>query len=137
MEVTAQTLDDKATQRVADRKKTIEELERKARMITFAITGLALCVVFILSVSVTRSITRPIVAAVEIAEKLAVGDSDQRIEVRGKDETAQLLASMKRMIDSNTAMVSTASSLANGDLGVTVTPRGERDTLAPPATSSH
>ena len=78
---------------------------------------------------ITRSITRPIAAVVDIAEKLAEGDSEQRVEVRGKDETSQLLASMKKMIDSNAAMVAAASNLADGNLGVTVKPRSERDTL--------
>jgi methyl-accepting chemotaxis protein len=129
VETSVQSLDDKSAQRVVEQRKNIEAVESRARLITFANTGLALLVVLSLSLAVTRSITRPIEMVVEIAEKLAQGDSDQRVEVTGKDETAQLLASMKRMIDSNALMVTAASNIANGDLGVTVTPRGERDTL--------
>ena len=100
-----------------------------ARFTTMVIATLSLVVVLLLAVAITRSITRPIAAVVDIAEKLAEGDSEQRVEVRGKDETSQLLASMKKMIDSNAAMVAAASNLADGNLGVTVKPRSERDTL--------
>ncbi|HWW60049.1 MAG TPA: MCP four helix bundle domain-containing protein, partial [Thermoanaerobaculia bacterium] len=82
VETTVQQLDDRSAQHVAAQKVTIENVERNARMVTFIIAGLALLVVFALSVSVTRSITRPIVAVVAIAEKLAEGDSDQRVDVR-------------------------------------------------------
>ena len=40
-----------------------------------------------------------------------------------------LLGAMKRMIDSNNAMVAAATGIASGDLRVRVTPRSERDTL--------
>ena len=129
VEATVQKLDDKSAERMVAQKASIEGVEQSERFVTVIIAALALLVVFLLSVSVTRSITRPIATVVDIAEKLAGGDSDQRVEVRGKDETAQLLASMKKMIDSNGLMVTAASSIADGNLGVTVTPRSDRDTL--------
>ena len=129
IETSVQTLDDDSAHRMIDKKKTILAVEQNARFITIAVALLALAVVFILSVSVTRSIIRPINNVVEIAERLAEGDSEQRVEVSGRDETAQLLAAMKKMIDSNGTMVAAASSIADGDLGVTVTPRSDRDTL--------
>jgi len=129
VETSVETLDEKSAARVAEQKKMIEAVEKNAQSVTVIIAALALAVVAILSVTVTRSITGPIVKVVAIAEKLAEGDSEQRVEVRGQDETAQLLAAMKKMIDSNTAMVSAASNIANGDLSVTVTPRSDRDTL--------
>ena len=129
IETSVETIDDDSTKRMEDKKALITSVEQSARNTTMLIAALALIVVFLLSVALTRSITRPIAACVEVAEKLAEGDTDQRVEVRGKDETSQLLASMKKMIDSNAAMVAAASSIADGNLGVTVRPRSERDTL--------
>lgn len=129
IEASVATLDDESTKRMDEKKKMIVAVEQSARMTTMLIAGLALIVVFILSVAITRSITRPIATVVGIAEKLAEGDTDQRVEVRGSDETAQLLAAMQKMIDSNATMVAAASNIADGNLGVTVTPRSERDTL--------
>ncbi len=129
IETSVDTLDQESSRRMDEKKKLITSVEQSARFTTAVIATLALAVVFLLSIAVTRSITRPIAAVVEIAEKLAEGDSEQRVDVRGKDETSQLLASMKKMIDSNAAMVAAASSIADGNLGVTVRPRSEQDTL--------
>ncbi len=129
VEGAVQSLDDTAAQNVQEKKKAILAVESNARTIMMFVTALALFAAFIIAIAITRSITSPIATVVDIAEKLALGDSDQRVDVRGKDETAQLLASMQRMIQSNAAIVNAASSIAGGDLGVTVTPRSERDTL--------
>ncbi|PYQ31146.1 MAG: hypothetical protein DMF56_04390 [Acidobacteria bacterium] len=129
IETSVQTLDDDSAKRMQEKKQTITAVAERARLATVIITIIAMAVVFLLSIAVTRSITSPIASVVQIAEKLAEGDSDQRVEVRGKDETSQLLAAMKKMIDSNASMVSAASAIAAGDLGVTVAPRSDRDTL--------
>jgi methyl-accepting chemotaxis protein len=129
VEDSVQSLDDTAGQNVQEKKKVILSVESNARTIMMVVTGLALFAAFLIAIAITRSITTPIATVVGIAEKLALGDSDQSVDVRGNDETAQLLAAMQRMIQSNAAIVSAASSIASGDLGVTVTPRSERDTL--------
>ena len=61
-----------------------------AVMVLFAITA---------AVILTRSITRPIRKGVDIANRLAEGDLDVVIEVRNQDETGQLLAAMKNMVE--------------------------------------
>jgi len=129
VEDSVQSLDDVAGQNVQEKKKVIVATGANARLIMLIVTSLALLVAIIIATAITRSITAPIAAVVTIAEKLADGDSEQRIEVIGKDETSQLLASMSRMIESNSRMVNAASSLAEGNLGVTVAPRSDRDTL--------
>ncbi len=45
----------------------------------------------------TRSITRPLAAAVVLANRVADGDLTSNIEVTSRDETGQLLAALKRM----------------------------------------
>ncbi|MFA6312161.1 MAG: methyl-accepting chemotaxis protein [Sterolibacterium sp.] len=47
---------------------------------------------------VTRSITRPLIEAVGVADQLAQGDLTARIEVESRDETGQLKQSMGNMI---------------------------------------
>ncbi|HEV8435722.1 MAG TPA: methyl-accepting chemotaxis protein [Thermoanaerobaculia bacterium] len=129
VEDAVQTLEDGTSQNVQEKKKTIIATGANARMIMIGVTCLALLVAVIIAFAITTSITAPIAAVVAIAEKLAEGDSEQRVEVKGKDETAQLLQSMKKMIDSNSAMVAAASTIAEGNLGVTVAPRSDRDAL--------
>ncbi|HKR64943.1 MAG TPA: methyl-accepting chemotaxis protein [Thermoanaerobaculia bacterium] len=124
-----QSLDDEAMQALVAKKAAILAAGSKARTVMFSITGAALFVAILIAIILTRSITVPIASVVNIAEKLAEGDADQRVEVRGNDETSQLLLAMRKMIDSNSVMVGAASSIANGDISVNVAPRSDRDTL--------
>lgn len=48
---------------------------------------------------ITRSLTRPLAQAVDVANHLAEGDLAVKINVTGKDETGQLLAAMKNMVE--------------------------------------
>ena len=129
VEAGTQSLDDTATQNVQEKKKAIAAVETNARRVMITVTAIALLAAIFIAIAITRSITAPIATVVGIAEKLSEGDGDVRVDVRGSDETAQLLASMKRMIDSNNAMIGAATAIADGDLGVTVAPRGDRDKL--------
>ena len=65
-----------------------------------AVLGLVAAAVAIgalLAWSITRSITGPIRVAVKVAERVAAGDLRSEIRVDGTDETAQLLASLRKM----------------------------------------
>ena len=124
-----QELDDQSFLQMQEKKKTIIATEKNARQITFGVAGLALVFVVVVSFFITRSITRPILSVVNVAEKLAKGESGIAIEITGRDETATLMTSMQRMIESNDAMIAAAAGIAGGDLQVRVTPRSEADAL--------
>jgi len=70
------------------------------------------------AVIITRSIVVPIQQAVQVASTVAEGDLTARIDVRGKDETAQLLQALKHMNDGLVAVVSkvrqSSDSIATG-----------------------
>ena len=68
-----------------------------SRMITGGIVATSLAVFF--AFWVTRSITRPIGVAVGVSKQLAEGDLRAKIEVDSNDETGQLLAAMKNMVE--------------------------------------
>ncbi|MYN02345.1 HAMP domain-containing protein [Pseudoduganella sp. DS3] len=53
----------------------------------------------------TRSIVRPLNAAVQIAQTVASGDLSRRIEAHGEDEPAQLLKALKSMNDNLAGIV--------------------------------
>jgi len=53
-----------------------------------------------IAVWITRSITRPLGQALEVANTVAAGDLTSRIEVTTRDETGQLLQALKTMNDS-------------------------------------
>ena len=58
---------------------------------------IALAVGIAFAYLLTRSITRPMNAAVRIAQTVAAGDLTSRIDVHGKDETGLLLQALKEM----------------------------------------
>ena len=60
---------------------------------------LALATGALLSWVITRSITAPIADAVRVANMVAGGDLSVAIEVKGQDETANMLAALKTMHD--------------------------------------
>jgi len=70
---------------------------------------------------ITRSITRPLLEAVEVAITVAQGDLTQRFEVTSKDETGQLLQALNIMQDNLRAIIGTdvgrvLKALSRGDL---------------------
>jgi len=93
------------------------------------IVMLLLCIsaALLLALSVARLISRPLVQAVEVAQRVAGGDLTANIKSAGKDETGQLLRALKSMNDSllnivgevraGTDTISSASSqIASGNL---------------------
>ncbi len=57
------------------------------------------------AVALTRSVTRPLRAAIDLAARVAEGDLSVRIEVSGHDEAAELLNSLQTMTQQLSAMV--------------------------------
>ena len=72
---------------------------RNAQLTLLGLVAIALALGVGVAMLITRSITRPIQRAVEVAETVAAGDLSSRIEAQGKDETAQLLQALSRMND--------------------------------------
>jgi methyl-accepting chemotaxis protein len=59
-----------------------------------------------LGLLITRSITRPLGEAVQVAQAVASGDLSAQIAVRSKDETGQLMQALKEMNDGLVRIVS-------------------------------
>ena len=76
-----------------------------AREILFTVTALAVVLGAIIAWLATRSITRPLSEAVQVARKVAHGDLTSRIHSTTTDETGQLLAALREMNDSLSRIV--------------------------------
>ncbi|HOI16103.1 MAG TPA: methyl-accepting chemotaxis protein [Geobacteraceae bacterium] len=83
------------------------------RRITIAIAVLALILGSVISYFVTRSITRPLFEALEASNRLASGDLALAIEVKGSDETGQLLSSMRNMVEKLKLVIADVKFAAN------------------------
>jgi methyl-accepting chemotaxis protein len=85
------------------RQHVVEAIEASREEYVKARTQMALVifatvvVAFVLSLLITRSITRPILQVVETARRIAQGDLRERVAVEGRDEVSGLQAAMSEM----------------------------------------
>jgi len=108
----------------------IDDVDRDfySSAVKFIIASVILVLVLgALAYTIARSITRPLRAAVLVADGLAVGDTTIEIPEASKDETGQLLASMQAMVESQLQVVHLADQMAQGNLTIQVTPRSDKD----------
>jgi len=75
----------------------IEQIVSRAITISIGIGVFSLLVAIIMVVPLTRSITRPLSHAVEIAKSVANGKLDNRIETTSGGETGEMLTTLKHM----------------------------------------
>ena len=109
------TLQDKRTTASVDAATASYE---SARSLVISLALAAVVLGALIAWFITRSVTRPLAEAGQLAARVADGDLTSRIDVTTKDETGQLLQSMKTMNDNLKDMVGkineTASSVATG-----------------------
>jgi methyl-accepting chemotaxis protein len=79
---------------------------------------------------ITRSITRPLRVAVDVANQVAAGDLTADIRAASKDEIGQLLDSMHEMTRALNEKAAAAGELARGNLAVHVQARSDKDVLS-------
>ena len=89
------------------------DLYHAARTLIFAIAAAALAMAALIGFWVTRSITRPVNEALGVANRLAEGDLNVHIEVKGRDETGQLLEAMKTMVGKLSQIISEVRSASD------------------------
>ncbi len=85
---------------------TAEDTAKSGFVLVAAISGAAVVLAIVLGVWITRSITRPLLRAVHVANTVAAGDLSVRIDAAGKDEVGQLLSALKHMTESLVGIVS-------------------------------
>ncbi len=86
---------------------------------------LSLVIAFFMS----RSITRPVVQLVGVAEAVAVGDVSMQVDVKTSDEIGVLANAFRHMIEYLNYVADAAKRIANNDLTVTIEPKSEKDVL--------
>src|SRR5258706_6230795 len=84
----------------------------------YVVEAIVLLVAVLIAWTTTRSITGPLAEALGVARRVAAGDLTSRIEVKGRDEAAELLAALRDMNGGLSRMVaqirSGAESIAVG-----------------------
>ncbi|MFZ5759063.1 MAG: methyl-accepting chemotaxis protein [Thermodesulfobacteriota bacterium] len=110
------------------REKTVRQIDTAA--LVMGIAGLAGIVIsVVLSVLVAGSITRPILACVAMADRVAGGDVRRNLELQQQDEVGNLGRSMDLMIAGLRKRAELAEAIAAGDLTSEVSVYSEHDLL--------
>jgi methyl-accepting chemotaxis protein len=71
--------------------------QNSALVVTLSAMGTLLLLMGVFGVAVARSITRPIIEAVAVAKRVALGDLTVTVEEGGREETGQLMAALGEM----------------------------------------
>ena len=124
----------------------IEKDAKRSTILLASLGGVALLLGAVFARILTRSITVPLQQAVRVAESVAAGDLNTRIEVEGRAETAQLLQALKDMntslsgivgeVRGGTDAIATASSeIAAGNLDLSARTEEQASSLEQTAAS--
>jgi len=84
-----------------------EDTYRSTTWLMSIVGALSLALAAVVAWWITRSITRPLLRALEVANTVAAGDLTSRIDVSSRDETGQLLQALKSMNESLARTVGT------------------------------
>ena len=110
MEETAVKLAQNANKTMQESKGVIQKATQRAAAMMLGISLLAVFIGVLLCLVVTRSIKRPLVLGVEVANRLADGDLTVEIGATSRDETGLLLAAMSNMVNKLKEIVSEVKS---------------------------
>lgn len=96
-------------------------------MVAFALLGAFAAL--LMGYFISRMISVPVNSLVRVADNISRGELDDVIEITRDDEIGQLQRSMLAMSKSLNKMAKAATTIAQGDLEVKITPQSERDVL--------
>ncbi len=99
MEAAAENIELAASKRLDGAEKTMTDFAKRIAMVLIVFIVIAIAISIVISLFITKSITAPLAIGVGVANKLAEGDLTLTIDVKSKDETGQLLGSMKNMVE--------------------------------------
>jgi methyl-accepting chemotaxis protein len=102
---------DDYTKNQLDAQAAAQAASARMMVIVAGICGLFMLAAGLMAYALTRSITRPLKRAVDIADRVAEGDLTSTIEVDSKDEVGQLTSALKRM---NTSLQSIVADVRTG-----------------------
>lgn len=87
------------TDAAADASKAAKVQANVMKTVSIVAMFIAVIVSLAFGILLARSITRPLLKAVDVSNQLSKGDLTVSIEVESKDETGQLLLAMKNMVE--------------------------------------
>ncbi len=91
---------------VTDGNAEVQARIQRAQTLMYTLAALGVLAGVMAASLISRSITRPLNQAVDLAQRVAAGDLSSQVDVRGQDELARLLRALQDMNGSLTQIVS-------------------------------
>jgi methyl-accepting chemotaxis protein len=107
----------------------VNETIASMRNLYLLMGGLVLAGCLLFAFFISRIIAKNVKKVAASADKLAIGDTSQKLDIRSNDETGAMSRSFTNVIGYLSDMSKVAESIADGDLTVSVTPKSDKDTL--------
>jgi len=99
------------------------------RNIVIAVTLAALAIAIAFALWIALGISSGLSRLMKVADAVAIGDLDQRVDIKSNDEIKDLVMVFNTMTDNLKATAALADEVANGDLTVQPKPLSDKDTL--------
>jgi methyl-accepting chemotaxis protein len=93
------------------------------------IGAVGLIIAILIAIWMTRSITRPLAAMTDAAERIAEGDLEVEVEAGSNDEIGRLARAFRGSIDHLRQLSAGAEQIAAGNMAVALEPKSDRDVL--------
>jgi len=103
---------------------------RNSVVVLLTVNIIGLVAIALISIYISRTISKPIRELKEVADKLALGEVDIDIKADTKDEIGDLMRSFEEMISNTKLQAEAGARIGNGDLNVEIEPRSDKDILA-------
>ncbi len=99
------------------------------KIIVLALVILGICTSLII-LFLRRNLSAPLKKLTQVADSIAVGDTDFHLEITSRDEIGKLMEAFHEMTNSIREQAEQADKIASGDLELEITPRSDKDKLA-------
>ncbi|WP_426025892.1 HAMP domain-containing protein, partial [Brevundimonas sp. TSRC1-1] len=96
-------------------------------VVVLTLAALAIAVAFALWIAL--GISAGLSRLMTVADAVAIGDLDERVEIKSNDEIKDLVNAFNRLTDNLKTTATMADEIANGDLTVQPKPLSDKDTL--------
>lgn len=98
-------------------------------VISAAIIAFSILLISVVAFFIARQITQPVKLMASVANRLALGDVDQKLDYSSKDEYGILAESMKSMLAYQREMADVANAISKGELTGNIHPKSDADHL--------
>lgn len=99
------------------------------KIVALAFVILSICTLVII-IFLRRNLSAPLKRLTQVADSIAVGNTDFDLETTSKDEIGMLMESFHEMTNSIREQADQADRIASGDLELEIVPRSDKDKLA-------